>query len=224
MKRIRQNFELEQGMEKKILIVEDNPVNAVQLSDQLRKRGFITEVCGSGEECLELLEVNRYALVLLDIMMPGISGLEVLPLLRKKFQPVELPVIMVTIVDDDRKIVEALGLGANDYLVKPVKIEVAVARINSQLNASAYHLRNLDLQRLEATKAMVITYNHEINNPLTVAMTEVAVARKRGDAVNLDRIYESLEKITGIVKKIRELTEGEVEIKDYLGGKMVKLQ
>lgn len=206
-----------------VLIVEDNPVNATLLTNQLQGQGFATEVCYSGEECLERVGREEFALVLLDIMMPGISGLEVLPRLRERFPPVELPVIMVTSVDNDDKIVEALGLGANDYIVKPVNIDIAVARISSLLTARAYHLKSLELQRLEAIRAMVITYNHEINNPMTVAMAEVRLAAKSGDTKNLDRAIGALERITAIVRKIRELTEGEVEITDYLGEKMVKL-
>lgn len=210
-------------MEETILIVDDDPVNATLLMDQLQPLGFATEVCYSGEECLALLERKEFGLVLLDIMMPGLSGLEVLPRLRERFPPVELPVIMVTSMDNDEKVVEALGLGANDYIVKPVNIDVAVARITSLLSARKYHRKSLNLERLQAIRAMIITYNHEINNPMAVAMVEVSFALESGDTSNLLRAVKSLERITQIIRKIRDLTEGEIEVTDYLGEKMVKL-
>ncbi len=210
-------------MEGQILIVEDNPVVATQLSDQLKRRGYDTEICFSGEECLAIMERDKFSLVLLDIMMTGISGLEVIPKLRKRYPAVELPIIMVTMVDDDKNIIEALTLGANDYIMKPVNMDVAIARITNFLKTRDYHLKCLDLERLEAVKAMIVTYNHEINNPMTVAMTEVGLAIRKGDTANLNIVYESLEKITNIVRKIRALSEGEVEIEEYLGEKMVKL-
>jgi len=88
----------------------------------------------SGARALQIVDAGEIDLVLLDSMMPGMTGLEVLKLLRATRSPAELPVIMVTAVCESQKIAEALDSGANDYVTKPVDYTVALARIRSQLS------------------------------------------------------------------------------------------
>ncbi|MBU0675719.1 MAG: response regulator [Proteobacteria bacterium] len=211
-------------MQGRILLVEDNPVNARILSSLLAEQGYTVQVSHSGEGCLERMGDGDFDLILLDIMMPGISGIEVLLWIRERWKPVELPVIMVSSIDDNERIVQALELGANDYLTKPVHIGIAVARISTQLAAAAFHRESVRFQKMQAIKAMVVTYNHEINNPLTIAMAEVAIAMERGSTEHLYRAHEAMIRITEIVKKIREVTSGEdVELANYpMGEKMIK--
>ncbi len=80
------------------------------------------------------LRVQKFALVLLDIEMPGLSGFDVLKTLRLTYSPSELPVIMVTSRQQSRSIVDALRAGANDYITKPIDFAVAIARIETQLS------------------------------------------------------------------------------------------
>src|SRR5262249_53769891 len=84
-------------------------------------------------EALELLGGRRFDLVLLDVMMPGMNGLEVLRFLRRVDSLIDLPIVMVTARSDSSDVVEALELGANDYLTKPVDLGGALARIRTQL-------------------------------------------------------------------------------------------
>lgn len=81
-----------------------------------------------------MLRDTSFDLILLDNMMPGLSGLEVLKMLRTTWSPQELPIIMVTAVADSASIAEALDLGANDYVTKPIDFSIAMARIRSQLS------------------------------------------------------------------------------------------
>ena len=115
------------------------------LSRRLIRQGYLVEVAGNGEAALEKLNQNHYDLVLLDQMMPGMSGLDLLRLLRATYSPSELPVIMVTAVDQSEMVVQALDQGANDYVVKPVDLPVVTARIESQITRS-----NVD-RRLKAS-------------------------------------------------------------------------
>src|SRR5206468_12081462 len=87
----------------------------------------------NGEEAMELLGDREFDLVLLDIMMPGMSGLEVLKFLRRVDSLVDLPIIMVTARGESEDMVEALELGANDYVTKPLDLPVALARIRTHL-------------------------------------------------------------------------------------------
>jgi len=98
--------------------VDDDANNRDMLSRRLVRRGYSVEVAESGQEALEKIEAAQYDLVLLDQMMPGMSGLDLLRLLRATRSQIELPVIMVTAVDHSQFVVDALASGANDYVVK----------------------------------------------------------------------------------------------------------
>jgi len=116
-----------------LLVVDDNEMNRDMLSRRLTQRGFQVEVAEDGAQALLKISGSRYDLVLLDVMMPGISGLEVLETLRRTYAMADLPVIMATAKDQSEDIVEALKLGANDYVTKPLDFPVVMARVQTQL-------------------------------------------------------------------------------------------
>ena len=118
---------------KPLLLVDDDPTNQDLLSRRLRRAGYDTELAGNGYEALDVLARREVDLVLLDSMMPGLSGIDLLRQLRTRYSPARLPVIMVTALGDSDRVVEALKLGANDYICKPVDFPVALARIQAQL-------------------------------------------------------------------------------------------
>lgn len=120
----------------RLLVVDDDVNNCAALARRLRQRGYIVEVAGNGSQALERMPGTRFDLVLFDQMMPGMSGIEVLRRLRSRYSQSELPVIMLTGVDESKLLVEALGVGANDYVVKPADSRVIAARISSQLTRS----------------------------------------------------------------------------------------
>jgi diguanylate cyclase (GGDEF)-like protein len=120
----------------RLLLVDDEPNNRAALARRLTQKGYIVDVAGDGPQALARIPDGCYDLVLLDQMMPGMSGIEVLRRLRSRYSQSELPVIMVTGVDQSKVVVEALSLGANDYVVKPVDSQVVAARIQSQLARS----------------------------------------------------------------------------------------
>jgi diguanylate cyclase (GGDEF)-like protein/PAS domain S-box-containing protein len=115
------------------LLVDDDTTNQDLLSRRLKRAGYDTEVAGSGYEALDVLARREVELVLLDSMMPGLSGIELLRQLRRRFTPARLPIIMVTALGESERVVEALNLGANDYISKPVDFPVALARIKAQI-------------------------------------------------------------------------------------------
>ena len=118
-----------------LLVVDDNEMNRDMLARRLRREGFTVHTAGSGAEALELVAARARAfdLILLDVMMPEMNGLEVLERLRKTHSVAELPVIMATARDASEDMVEAFGLGANDYVTKPLDMPVVLARIDNQL-------------------------------------------------------------------------------------------
>ena len=118
----------------RLLVVDDEPSNRDLLCRRLQRHGFSVEAAESGYGALERLRQGPVDLVLLDSMMPGMSGIEVLKELRTTHGPDVLPVIMVTAMTDSRSVAEALDLGANDYVTKPIDFAVALARIRAQLS------------------------------------------------------------------------------------------
>jgi len=117
-----------------LLVVDDNAENREMLSRRLRGHGFSIAVAESGPVALRLLEETPFDLVLLDVVMPGMSGLEVLRDLRSRHAAADLPVIMATARDDSNDVVTALRLGANDYVTKPLDFPVVLARVATQLS------------------------------------------------------------------------------------------
>lgn len=134
-----------------LLVVDDEEANRDMLSRRLQRAGYAVEVAAGGQEALDRIRDHQVDLVLLDIMMPGMSGIEMLKLLRATYSPDELPVIMVTAISERDGLVEALNLGANDYVVKPVDFPVVKARIESQLRRKR---AEQDLRRSEERYAL----------------------------------------------------------------------
>ena len=121
------------GPSPRLLLVDDEEANRDMLSRRLARQGYEVVTAPGGREALAELDRAAYDLVLLDIQMPEMSGLDTLKALRLRFPVHKLPVIMVTAKVQSEDIVEALGLGANDYVTKPVDLAVTVARIKTQL-------------------------------------------------------------------------------------------
>src|SRR3979490_94443 len=118
----------------RLLVVDDNEMNGDMLARRLERKGYVVGVAEGAQQLLQRTKQDGTDLVLLDVEMPGVSGLEALKTLREAYSPIELPIIMVTAKNQSEDIVKALDLGANDYLTKPVDFPVALARIATQLS------------------------------------------------------------------------------------------
>ena len=118
----------------RLLIVDDVRDNREILRRRFERHGFRAIEAGGGIEALDLIGREAFDLVLLDMMMPDVAGLEVLARIRSKYSPGSLPVIMVTAKSQSEDIVEALNRGANDYITKPVDFSIALARVITQLD------------------------------------------------------------------------------------------
>ena len=122
-----------------LLVVDDNPMNRDMLSRRLQRKGFEVAVSEDGPAALAWLDEHPCDVVLLDIMMPGMSGIEVLERLRETRAPAALPIIMATAKDGRDDIVDALRRGANDYVTKPIDFPVVLARVETQLALKRAH-------------------------------------------------------------------------------------
>ena len=117
-------------MSSHILVVDDDASIRLLISDTLADLGLSVTQAASGEEALALLEGERFDLILLDIMMKGIDGLEVCRRVRGR---VDCPILFLSAKDSVKDITQGLGLGADDYLTKPFELEVLAARVQAHL-------------------------------------------------------------------------------------------
>ena len=118
-----------------ILLVDDNEVIQMTCGRYLENEGYEVVKAEDGDQALHLLGQVQADLVLLDVMMPGLSGFEVLERVRQHHSPDELPVIMATAKDQNKDVVRAFDLGANDYITKPLDFPVLGVRIKAQLRS-----------------------------------------------------------------------------------------
>ena len=124
------NVDVGDRSEYKILIADDEPVNRAVLENYLKGK-YKTVSARNGKEVLEMLDKERFDLLLLDVMMPGMSGYEVCKEIRKEKSIFELPVLMLTAKTQNKDILEGFASGANDYLTKPFDKQELFARINT---------------------------------------------------------------------------------------------
>ena len=144
-----------------ILVVDDAEISRVVLQRRLAEHNYHILTATNGIEVLERVAKEAVDLVVLDVMMPDMDGFEALRRLRERFSAPQLPVIMLTGLDDSENVIKAFRLGANDYAVKPVDIAQLAARIANHLKIkSPSHQRvgKYELQNRLGAGAMAVVF------------------------------------------------------------------
>ncbi|PWT74555.1 MAG: adenylate/guanylate cyclase domain-containing response regulator [Proteobacteria bacterium] len=135
----------------KILVVDDTPHNVTLLSDVLKARGYEVVTACSGEEALTRVDQERPSLVLLDVVMPGLSGYDVCRRIREKSATATLPIVMVTALDPGTERLKGIEAGADDFITKPINQPELLARVKSLLRIKSLYDQLEDWNRnLEA--------------------------------------------------------------------------
>ena len=119
-----------------LLVVDDDPANLDLLSRRLTRQGYEVTTAGGGQEALDLLDQQDFDLVILDMLMPGINGLQVLKQLKSDPERRTIPVIMISALDSTDRVVECIALGAEDYVFKPFNPILLKARVSAALEKS----------------------------------------------------------------------------------------
>lgn len=154
----------------KILLVEDDETINEMIKESLTKEGYNVTNIFDGEQALKSLEIEEFNLVILDIMLPKIDGIEVMRRIRLKSM---VPILIVSAKIEESDRVIGLGLGADDYLVKPFSIAELMARVKAQLRRYMYYSSNNDVNN------NVIEYG-DISFDL-----DNYTVRKRNETINL---------------------------------------
>lgn len=174
-----------------VLVVDDSRTNLTVIGSRLGQAGYLVVLCDNGREALDLIAGRGFDLVLLDMMMPGMSGIEVLAELRANPRTADLPVIMITARSDTGATVEALAAGADDYVAKPFDFAVLTARIERTLARAS---RIIELKRAVASlDARIAARAIELGE----ARTELAVTR-----ADRARLVSSIQSLNAEVERL----------------------
>ncbi len=149
-----------------ILVVDDNPVTRVLCSRVLSREGYQVMLAEDGIEALRLVKEKPVDLVLLDVMMPGLDGFDVLEALRKIYPSDRLRVLMVTAKDQSEDVVRAFKLGADDYITKPLDVPVMVARIRVHLRSRPPGDTPPPQSLLELKPGSVLAEKYRLESPI----------------------------------------------------------
>ena len=168
-----------------ILVVDDNPENRDMLSRRLERLGHDVAVAAGGRDALDLLATRHVDVVLLDVMMPEMDGFEVLTRLRADSATRDLPVIMLSALDEIGAAVRCIEMGADDYLTKPIDAVLLRARIGSCL----------ERKRLRDTELAYLRQAAQVTGPAIIASALVAAdsGDMPGEADLLDAIRREVE-------------------------------
>jgi two-component system sensor histidine kinase/response regulator len=166
--RTRSAFERQQRP--RILIVDDEPMNVILL-ERLFSREYDVTTATNGRDTLAHLAKSNFDCLLLDIMMPGISGLQVLQSIRADSATAELPVILVSALTERQDVVRGLQRGANDYVTKPIEMDILSARVQTQITLKRLQdQRKLAIEELERAQEMkdqlLRIASHDLKSPL----------------------------------------------------------
>jgi len=159
-----------------VLVVEDDPTLRMSLRATLRSAGFKVSVAPTGTEGLEEALAGGHDLVLLDVMLPGLNGFEILARIRER--NAELPILMVTAKGEEEDKVRGLGLGADDYVVKPFGVAELLARVEAALRRTRLH--DEQVEQITVGEVEVDFASHTLHRegaPLDVTAHEMKLLR-----------------------------------------------
>jgi signal transduction histidine kinase len=210
-----------------LLAVDDNAQNRELLQRMLERQGYSVTMAASGEECLKLLAGRRFDLVLLDVIMPGLSGFDVLNRMRASPELRTVPVIVISALDESSAAIRCIQMGAEDYLPKPFDPVLLKARIGATLEKK--RLRDQELryarelehaldelrqtqdklvvqEKLASLGALTAGIAHELKNPLNFITNFSALARDAAEDLRgeLDRPEPDREEIRYLLGAIVE--------------------
>jgi two-component system, sensor histidine kinase and response regulator len=199
----------------KILIVDDQPINIKIVQRKIEKAGMEVLVASNGNECLRLVAVNKPDIILLDIMMPEMDGIETCRKLKENQDTCDIPIIFITAKSSKADVLQGLDIGAVDYITKPLELDETLARIQTQLRVQEMYRENLDLtnrlaemRRTSTVGAITQGIAHNLNNLLGVVvgyMDLMKIGKHKPELV--ERSINSMESaITRMVTIVSQLS------------------
>lgn len=207
----------------KILIADDYADNLNLLDDHLRKAGYLTIKVTTGEDAIKLTRTELPDLILLDIMMPEMSGLEVCSILKNDEAMKDIPVIIVTarVTADDTR--AGFDAGAFDYIKKPYNKTELLVRVKSALQYREVQKLLVESEKMKLFTATVVTANHKIKQPLTLINLAITALKRELTKGEIDReaLLKKIDHISAAVLNISQILDQfnsieRPQIADYL--------
>ncbi len=204
-------------MPSKILVVDDQPINVQLLKRKLEREGMTVMTAFSGREALDLVAANKPDLILLDVMMPEMDGIEVCQRLQADAETKMIPVIFITARTSKEGKIEGLGVGAVDYITKPIDLDETLARVQTQLRFVAMNRELVELQRRLGESRRAATLGavtqgiaHNLNNLLGVVIGYVDLIKayhEKPELVkkNAQNLEDAVNRIVVIIKQLTNL-------------------
>ena len=161
----------------RILIVEDEEAIRELIQYNLEREGFRSSSVGTGEEAIKLAKSDQPDLILLDLMLPGVDGLEVCRAVKRESE--DIPIIMLTAKDDESDIVTGLELGADDYITKPFSPKILVSRVKTVLRRKKSAL-SPDVSVLDFKNLQIFPARREVfvdGKPADLTFTEFGILK-----------------------------------------------
>ena len=195
----------------RILVVDDQAANLRVVSNLLSRQGYEVATSSSGEDALAQFEANPPDLVLLDMMMPGMDGFDVLAALRAQAPPLRVPVVFVTAAQDRDLLLRAFDAGVVDYVTKPFLPEELLARVNAHIGLKMTRDR---LERVAREREELVNLvAHDLKNPLTSVLFAADLLRSDGCKPErvpryLEMIHESADDALGYIRHYLETQSG----------------
>lgn len=223
----------------RILIVDDDPINLQVLLNQLNLAGYEVMTATTGQEVLEMVQYEQVDLLILDIMMPKMSGYEVCQRLREQFSLIELPILMLTAKNQVQDKIIAFEYGANDYLSKPCDRKELLTRVDTliqlkQLNVELQHVNesleeqvrertveleiaNEDLEGMAETRRLLFAnIAHDLGAPITVIYNYIQALDKGliemdEQAHYLELVYSKMHVLNRLISDLFDLSKLEAK-------------
>jgi len=191
----------------KILVIDDLPENVFLLQDKLEREGHEIITSYDGKSGIEKAIKEIPDLILLDVMMPDMTGIEVCKALVQNPITLNIPIILVTAKSGAEDTKEGLEAGAFDYIKKPFNRIELLARVHSALKLNETHKLLVEAEKRSIFSATVVTTNHKIKQPLTLmSLSATAIKRELSkDEISRDTILKKLNYIEIAIKEITDI-------------------
>lgn len=168
----------------RILVVDDEPVFLNNTANILKKAGYGVGLARNGMAALKELDEKDYSLVLLDVVMPGMNGIETISKMKKHSNTKDIPVIIISTMTEYRDRVEFFSIGANDYMPKPIDQGELLARVKTQIDL-------LELKKtLNKINTELVNKNVRLDNYINRIEKEIAIARKFQRSMLPDKYHQ----------------------------------
>lgn len=219
----------------KILVVDDQPVNVQLLKRKLEREGIQVVTAFTGTEALQIVAKEKPDLILLDVMMPDMDGMEVCQRLQEYEETRSIPIIFITARSSKESKLEGLAVGAVDYITKPIDLDETLARVQTQLRFVAINREMIDLQRRlqESRRAATIGavtqgIAHNLNNLLGVVLGYLDLIKSnynKPESVkkNAENVERAVQRIASIIKQLGSLVvKSRLPVAKYSLGKLLR--